>query len=135
MKKQDLQYFKKNNSLKKWQEVLVLVSVGLGIGFINGFLGAGGGILLVPVLTSVIKEPVKVAHATAVIIILPLCIASGIVYIIKGFYDFEIGWKILIGTILGGVLGTFLLKKLANNWITFVFAIVLVVAGVYLCVR
>ena len=135
MDKDFLPAYSKNNNFKKWQEVLILIAVGLVIGFINGFLGAGGGILLVPVLTSLIKEPVKVAHATAVVIILPLCIASGIVYIVKGFYNFQIGWKILIGTIIGGVLGTFLLKKLANNYISLVFAVVMVVAGIYLCVR
>ena len=124
-----------NNNFKQWQEILILLGVGLGIGFINGFLGAGGGILLVPVLTAIIKEPTKVAHATAVVIILPLCIASGLVYLLKGLYSFEIGWKILIGTIAGGVLGTFLLKKLTNNWISLVFAVVMVVAGLYLCLR
>ena len=125
----------KNNNFKRWQEVLILASAGLVIGFINGFLGAGGGILLVPVLTGIIKEPVKVAHSTAVIVILPLCIASGIVYILKGFYNFNIGWKILIGTIIGGILGTFLLKKLANNWLSLIFAIVMIAAGIYMCVR
>lgn len=135
MNKETVEVFGKNNNFKSWQEILILVGVGFGIGFINGFLGAGGGILLVPVLSAIIKEPVKVAHATAVVVILPLCIASGIVYILKGFYSFEIGWKILIGTLAGGVLGTFLLKKLTNNWISLVFAVVMIVAGVYLCVR
>ena len=131
-KEQSVQFAK--NNFKRWQEVLILISIGLGIGFINGFLGAGGGILLVPMLTLVLKEPTKVAHATAVVIILPLCVASGIVYILKGFYHFDIGWKILIGTVAGGVLGTFLLKKLANNWISLIFAIVMIVAGIYLVV-
>ena len=122
------------NSLKKWQEILILISIGLIIGFINGFLGAGGGILLVPLLTLIIKEPVKVAHATAVVIILPLCIASGIVYILNGFYQFNVGWKILIGTVLGGILGTFLLKKLANDWISLLFSLVMVASGIYLII-
>ena len=126
--------FEKNNELSNWQEILLLLGVGLCSGFINGFLGAGGGILLVPALSAIIKEPVKVAHATAVVVILPLCVASGIVYIVKGLYDFEIGWKILIGSVFGGVLGTFLLKKLANNWISLIFSIVMIVAGIYLCV-
>jgi len=133
--KNNVNIFGKTNNFKKWQEICILVAAGLGIGFINGFLGAGGGILLVPVLTGVIKEPVKVAHATAVVIILPLCVASGIVYIIKGFYDFSIGWKIVVGTIIGGTIGTILLKKLTSDWISLVFAIVMVVAGIYLCVR
>ena len=122
------------NNFKKWQEILILLTIGCVIGFINGFLGAGGGILLVPLLTFVIKEPVKIAHATAVVVILPLCIASGIVYILKGFYDIKIGWGILLGTILGGVIGTFLLKKLANDWISLIFALVMVFAGIYLIV-
>lgn len=122
------------NNFKMWQEVLILIAIGLVIGFINGFLGAGGGILLVPMLTMVLKEPTKVAHATAVVIILPLCIASGVVYILKGLYHFDIGWKILIGTVSGGVLGTFLLKKLTNDWLSLIFALVMIVAGVYLCV-
>lgn len=113
-----------------WLEVVILIAVGLFVGFVNGFLGSGGGILLVPILAFLVRGPTKVAHATAVVVILPVCIASGIVYFARGFIDVLMSAKVLIGTIAGGILGTFLLKRLASDWISIIFALVMVGVGV-----
>ncbi|MEG1581694.1 MAG: sulfite exporter TauE/SafE family protein [Clostridia bacterium] len=121
--------------MKKGIKVIILLSVGLVIGFINGFMGAGGGILLVPALQYIIKEDTKKAHATAVAIILPLCIVSAIVYAVKGFIDTTVLWPVLIGTIFGGVTGTILLKKLKSNWISLIFSVIMIVAGALLIFR
>ena len=71
-------------------EVLCLILLGVGVGFINGFLGAGGGMLLVPIVILILKMQIKVAHATAILIILPICLISGVFYIINGAFVLEI---------------------------------------------
>ena len=67
-------------------QVLLMILLGAAIGFINGFLGAGGGMLLVPLIIPLLKMDTKVAHATAILIILPICLVSGIIYSIKGSF-------------------------------------------------
>lgn len=115
-------------------KALLIVLCGGVIGFINGFMGAGGGMLLVPVLFYICKLETKKAHATAVLVILPLCVASGIIYILKNAFDFAITLPVGIGTIAGGVVGTFLLKKLKSDWISLIFYLVMIGAGIKLIV-
>ena len=119
---------------RKWQ-IFFLIILGLFVGFINGFLGAGGGMLLVPFIILILKMDAKVAHATAILIILPICAVSGVLYIIKGAFELNIFIPCLIGTIVGGVLGTFILSKLKNNIITAIFSVVMIAAGVMMILR
>ena len=65
-------------------------------------------------------------------VILPICVASGIVYIIKGFFDFSVALPVLIGSLVGAVAGCFLLSKLKNNVIVYIFSVIMIVAGVKL---
>lgn len=119
---------------KNIKDVLIMVAAGLFIGFVNGFLGAGGGMLLVPFLTLLLKMDSKVAHSTAVFVIAPICLISGITYIIKGVIDWKILLPVAIGTLVGGVVGTFLLKKFSSNVISIIFWCVMIFSGVWMIV-
>lgn len=119
---------------KNTKNVIIAVIAGLVIGFINGFLGAGGGMLLVPVLTLLIGLNSRVAHSTAVFVIAPICLVSGITYIIKGVIDWKILLPVVLGTAIGGVIGTFLLKKLKCEIINIVFWGVMIFSGVWMLV-
>ena len=60
---------------------LKYVLSGLAIGVINGFFGGGGGMVCVPILENALKLDNKRSHATALAVMFPFCIASGIVYL------------------------------------------------------
>lgn len=114
--------------------VLICIVAGLFIGFVNGFLGAGGGMLLVPILTILLKMESKPAHSTAVFVIAPICLVSGITYIIKGVVEWKILLPVAIGTLVGGVIGTFMLKKLKSDVINIIFWCVMIFSGVWMLV-
>lgn len=115
-----------------WKNVLIAVGAGLTVGFINGFLGAGGGMVLVPILTLLLGLNSKVAHSTAVFVITPICLISGITYIIKGVVDWQILLPVAIGTVVGGIIGTFLLKNLKNDVINIIFWCVMIFSGMFM---
>ena len=117
---------KKNKILNTFE----LLGVGLVAGFINGFFGAGGGLLVVPLISFVQKAESKKAHATTLACVLFMCVASSVFYIIKKQVDFNLLIFCGIGSVIGGVVGTKLLKKLKNNVIDLIFSVVLVIAGV-----
>ena len=115
--------------MKKAQRTALKIGGGLLIGFINGFFGGGGGMLCVPLLERVLGEPTKKAHATAILIILPICIASAVMYIINGYFA---PWRTLtagVGVIAGGTLGALLLKKLPPFAIGVVFSLLMIGVG------
>ena len=120
------------NKLKKQKilRFLKLFGVGTVAGFINGFFGAGGGLLLVPMIAYAEKADSKTAHTTTLGCVLFMCVASSIIYFIKKEFDYKLILVCVIGSVIGSLIGTKLLKKLKNNIIDLVFAIVLVIAGV-----
>lgn len=103
---------------------------GLVVGFLNGFFGGGGGMIVVPLLMFLLKMPEKKAHATAIFVILPLCIISSLVYILKGSMDWgQLGFC-TIGFVIGGTLGALLLKKIDNKVLRIIFSVIMVGAGI-----
>ncbi|MCQ2387010.1 MAG: sulfite exporter TauE/SafE family protein [Clostridia bacterium] len=98
-------------------------------GFINGIFGGGGGMIVVLVLEKLLKLSPKNSHATAVFIILPLSIISGIFYLTFGSFEVKSGLIIMGGVILGGVAGALVLKKLSNKWLIIIFSLLMAVAG------
>lgn len=132
-KKQNTSYVE-NKKIKKFLDILKLVLVGTAAGFINGFFGAGGGLLLVPMIHYICKQDTKVAHATTLVCVLFMCIASSVLYIIKGQVDYKLFLSCAAGSVVGSLIGTKLLKKLKNKIIDLVFSFVLIGAGVLMLV-
>ena len=108
---------------------VVLIVVGVAIGIINGFFGGGGGMICVPLLLALgLKN--KQAQATAILVMVPISIASGVVYYSHGFLEGSTLLFVGVGSIVGGVLGALILKKLNNNILQYIFAFVVLFAGI-----
>lgn len=102
---------------------------GVIAGLINGVFGGGGGMIVVPMLIMLLKCDPKKAHATAILIILPLSLVSGLFYALFGNLNFQVFIPVSIGVVLGGAVGALLLSKLSNKWIIIIFSAVMAVAG------
>ena len=100
-----------NVTINKNKKRIIFVTGGLFVGFLSGFFGGGGGMLVVPLLIFAGKLEEKEAHATAIAVILPLTIVSSVVYVLSGNFDFSVGLPVGIAFIVGGAVGSFLLKK------------------------
>ena len=107
-----------------------LIATGGAVGLINGFMGGGGGIFVVLALTLIVKMQQKYAHATAILIILPVSVVSAIVYIAGGHVNWLMTLFATIGVVAGGIVGAFALKKINDKWLRLVFSVVLLLAGV-----
>ena len=125
-------YCNQNNVKNNSSNIFLLIALGLLIGFINGFFGGGGGMICVPILFYVLRLPDKNAHATTILIMLPLSIASFVIYLIKGSIVLNYAVTISIGFVIGGILGAFLLNKINNVVLQFVFAFIIILGGIKL---
>ena len=86
--------------------------------------------IVVPMLVFLLKLPPKNAHATAILIILPLSVLSGLFYAAFGSFRWQVGLPVTAGVIAGGILGALLLKKMSSEWVIIVFSVVMAAAGV-----
>ncbi len=118
--------------MKKKNEFILFLLLGAAVGAVNGFFGGGGGMIVVPLLISACAFSRKQAHATALIVILPISVVSAIVYAISGEFDFSLVLPVTIGVTGGGVIGAFLLNKLNESWVKYVFSFLILAAGVKL---
>ncbi len=113
---------------------IIKMACGLAIGFINGLLGAGGGMLAVPLLKKYGLDT-KEAHASSIAVILPLTIFSAALYVISGRVNISDSFIYIPTGILGAVIGAFILKKIPDKWIRRLFGIFMIWAGIRLFLR
>ena len=103
-------------------------------GAVNGLLGAGGGMILVPLLTLFNKLEDNKVFPTSVAIIFPICLVS--LSVSPGFGDlpWAEAWPYLIAAIPGGLLAGLLDKKIPVKWLHRALGILIIYGGVrYLC--
>ena len=113
---------------------LLSAAAGIAIGAVNGLLGAGGGMIAVPLLLkSGLKR--KEAHANAVAVILPITLLSAVLYIIKGYVTVKASLIFIPTGIAGALLGTYCLKKISPLWLKRIFGAFMVYAGVRLLLK
>lgn len=111
------------------QTLFAILTGGIA-GLANGVFGGGGGMIVVPMLTYLLNCPPKKAHATAILIILPISIVSGLFYTAFGNLNLRIGLPVTIGVVLGGISGALLLSKLSSRWTVLIFSIIMASAGI-----
>ena len=103
-------------------------------GAINGLLGAGGGMVLVPLLTLVAPLGEEEIFPASVSIILPISIVSLIASQGMSSLNFSSVLPYLAGSILGGILCGILGKKIPTCWLHRILGILILWGGVrYLC--
>lgn len=102
---------------------------GIVVGLINGLLGAGGGMIAVPLLkrSGLLQND---AHANSIAVILPLTVISAILYLYKGYVALSQALPFLPLGILGSFFGVWLLPKIPSNALQRIFGIFMIWAGI-----
>lgn len=107
------------------------ISCGAIVGAANSLFGGGGGMIAVPMLAKTGMQS-KEAHATAILLILPVSLLSFILYAFKGFYQASVLIPTALGVTAGGLVGARLLGKLPEKTVNLVFAALQLIAGGFL---
>lgn len=107
---------------------------GIVIGFINGLLGAGGGMIAVPLLKKYGFSQ-RVAQQNAIAIILPITAVSAGIYLYKDYVNLSDSFSYLPTGFFGAIIATFLMKKISNKWLKRIFAFFMLYAGTRLLLR
>ena len=103
-------------------------------GCANGLFGGGGGMLIVPILSRLCGLDAQRAHASAIAAILPMTIASAIVYWNQGGWQWSTGGLVMAGVVAGGALGALLLRKLSGKLLQYVFAALMIGVGIKMAI-
>jgi len=112
------------------QQWLSPALAGGAAGLVNGLLGGGGGMVLVPLLTGRCGLDQRRAFATSVAVILPLCALSSVIYFLRGGLDLTAALPYLAGGLVGGFVGGKVFKGLNMDWLRRAFALLILYGGV-----
>ena len=103
-------------------------------GAINGLLGAGGGMILVPLLSRLTETPEEQIFPSSVSIILPVCVVSLIISGYNNSLPLLEAWPYLVGSIAGGLLAGATGTKIPVKWLHRLLGIMILWGGIrYLC--
>ena len=103
-------------------------------GAVNGLFGAGGGMVLVPLLGKLTDLEEDSVFPASVSIILPICVVSLLFTTRLGDIPWHTAIPYLAGSTAGGILAGLLGKKIPTLWLHRALGILILWGGIrYLC--
>ena len=110
--------------------IFFLILAGLVSGVIGG-MGIGGVNLLITILTIFLSFPQKSAQGINLLVFIPMSIFALFVHIKNKLVDFKVGIPIIISGIIFSIFGSYLASKISNDYLQKIFAVFLLVVGLY----
>ena len=112
--------------------ILILLSIGLFAGILSGFVGIGGGIIIVPALVFALGLTQHQAQGTSLfVLMMPVVALSVLNYWKSGDINWKFGLIIAIAFVIGGYFGSKLSLKLSPAVVKLVFGVIMA----YLSIR
>lgn len=116
------------------KERLGLIIAGAGAGLVAGLFGAGGGLVLVPLLGLLTELSDREIFAVSLSVILPVCLVSIAVTVMAAGIDFASALPYLPGSALGGLAAGIWGTKIPAQWLHRGLGILIIWGGIrYLC--
>lgn len=101
----------------KQKEKIFLGIAGTAAGVVNGMFGAGGGMVLVPLLITLTRIPDHMIFPASIAILVPVCIVSISFGAINGVFALRDAIPYLLGGLLGGLIAGKIGKKVPTVWL------------------
>ncbi len=108
------------------------ILAGFGVGILTGFLGVGGGFLIVPALIFFGGLPMKEAIGTSLLVIALNCFAGILGHLSYGLFDLQITFFVTILAVGGAIFGTILSHNISVSSLQKSFAFLVLAVAVFL---
>jgi len=122
----------KSSPTNNLEKILSSVLIGAIAGFSSGFLGIGGGVILVPLLVLVRRMPMKEAIPTSLATIAIYAVPGSIVHYMLGNVHVDLLMVLLAGSVIGAYLSAKETIKINEKELKKSFAALLIFLGILL---
>lgn len=117
------------------RKCLIAFAIGLTAGVASGYVGVGGGFLMVPLMMQVLHLPMKMTSGTSLIGVFLLAIPGTILQATLGNIQWLAGISIAAGSIPGAYLGSRLIPRVPERALRLLFSGMLLLAAIMLVVN
>lgn len=115
------------------QTIIILITIGIVAGVLSGFVGVGGGVVIVPALVYFLGLTQHQAQGTSLfILVLPVGILAVLNYAKSENINWNFGIIIAIAFVLGGYLGSKLSLKLSPSIVKLAFGLLMAFVSIKL---
>lgn len=109
---------------------LAMILAGSAAGIVNGLFGAGGGMVLVPLLGMLTDLEEGEIFPASISIILPVCLVSLIISASTQGIPWSSALPYLIGSAAGGILAGVFGKKIPTLWLHRLLGLLIIWGGI-----
>ena len=117
------------------KRIALAVFIGAVAGLASGYIGLGGGFLMIPLMISLLNMPMKLTSGTSLIAIMILALPATVVQCLNGNVDLLVGIAVACGSIPGAAVGAKLMKRVPERTLRFAFSYLLLFGAVMLVVK
>jgi uncharacterized membrane protein YfcA len=112
-----------------WVYPLLIFVGAIAAGLLGSLVGLGGGVLIVPLLTLVFGFPIYFAIGASIISVIATSSGAAAAYVKDHMTNLRVGMFLELATTTGAICGAFLAGLLAQNILSVVFGIILLVSA------
>lgn len=114
------------------KQLLIAILIGLVAGLASGYVGVGGGFIMIPLMVIFLGFPMRKASGTSLVAVTILAIPGVIEHAMFGNVDFIAGLMVAAGSMPGAIVGARLLRIVPERTLRFLFSGFLVLAAILL---
>lgn len=114
------------------KKIALCLLIGLIAGLASGYVGVGGGFIMVPLFISLLGIMMRQASGTSLVAVTILAIPGVVEQGLLGHIDYIAGIAMAVGSIPGAVIGANLIRKVPERKLRFVFGAFLLISAVVL---
>lgn len=107
---------------------LLLANIGIGLGFLSGLLGIGGGVALNPVLIYGYGLPIRQSVGTGILVLFATAVVGTLAHAPRGHVHLGLATVLLVGGTLSAQLGALASRRLRGGTLGRIHAAVLLLA-------
>ncbi len=114
-----------------FNEIVIILIIGLSAGLLNGSMGVGGGILIVPALVFILGFSARQAQGTSLALMtMPVMLAAAINYYKEGYINIKVAVLMALTFVIGSYVGSKLAMHVPEKFMKKAFGVLMIIAAI-----
>lgn len=108
---------------------LTVLGTSIGAGVLGSLLGLGGGIIIIPTLTLLLKIDIRLAAGASIVSVIATSSGAAAAYVREHMTNLRVAMFLEIGTTTGAITGAYVSGWIDPRWLFVIFGVVMAVSA------